>query len=178
MRHGRTEWNAQNKLQGRTDIPLNDDGRKMAEQVREECRKLGFDVCYTSPLIRAKETAEIALKGLNVPIIADDRLVEMCFGICEGMENYFEDENLPVNVLFKNPELYKAVENGEELSDLFARTGDFIENVLKPQLDEERKILIVGHGAMNCSIISQIKKIPVENFWKAGIPNCKLIKLL
>lgn len=79
IRHGKTEWNAKRKLQGRTDIPLNDEGRLMAEKARDEYKDIHFDVCYCSPLIRAKETAEILMKGRNIPIITDDRLMEMCF---------------------------------------------------------------------------------------------------
>ena len=45
MRHGKTEWNALNKLQGRTDIPLNEEGRQMARAAGEEYRKVPFDVC-------------------------------------------------------------------------------------------------------------------------------------
>ena len=88
MRHGKTEWNQQHKLQGRTDIPLNDEGRKMAEAAHTEYLDVHFDVCYTSPLIRAKETAEIVLRDRNVPIITDDRLVEMSFGCYEGLAYY------------------------------------------------------------------------------------------
>lgn len=177
MRHGKTDWNVNKKLQGRTDIPLNDEGREMAKQVREECKAIGFDICYTSPLIRARETAEIALDGLNVPIIPDERLAEMCFGVCEGIEWGFGMSDSPISVLFNEPEKYTAVEGGEELSELYARTGDFLEEIVKPLLKEGKNVLIVGHGAMNCSIISQIKKIPLKDFWKSGIPNCKLIKL-
>ena len=62
MRHGKTEWNELHKLQGRTDIPLNEEGRKMAEQAREKYKDVSFDICYCSPLIRARETAEIVLQ--------------------------------------------------------------------------------------------------------------------
>ena len=55
MRHGRTDWNERHKLQGRTDIPLNANGRQMAEKAREEYADVHFDVCYCSPLIRARE---------------------------------------------------------------------------------------------------------------------------
>ena len=58
MRHGKTDWNAARKLQGRTDIPLNEEGRKMAEEVRRECEEIGFDICFSSPLVRARETAK------------------------------------------------------------------------------------------------------------------------
>jgi probable phosphoglycerate mutase len=179
MRHGKTDWNTKHKLQGRTDIPLNDEGRIMAENAREKYADVHFDVCYCSPLVRAKETAEIVLKGRNVPIIVDARLMEMSFGIYEGIENSFSTPDCPINVLFQNPENYVTpVENAESLDELYRRTGEFIEEIIKPQLQQGKDILIMGHGAMNSSIVCQIKGIPIEKFWSAGIENCKLMKLL
>ena len=52
IRHGKTDWNVWHKLQGRTDIPLNEEGRQMAEAAREEYRDVHFDLCFCSPLIR------------------------------------------------------------------------------------------------------------------------------
>ena len=103
MRHGKTEWNAMHKLQGRMDIPLNEEGREMAEKAREEYKNLNIDICYCSPLVRAKETAEIVLRGRNIPILTDDRLVEMSFGEYEGVENSFHIPDCPINVLYQNP---------------------------------------------------------------------------
>lgn len=177
MRHGKTDWNEIRKLQGRTDIPLNEKGRAMAEEVRGECEKIGFDVCYCSPLKRASETAEIALKGLDVPIIFDDRLMEMSFGIYEGVENASSQPELYINVFFENPKEYKGAEGGETMEELFARTGEFLKEVVEPELAKGKNILIVGHGAMNCSLICHLKNLPVENFWDIGISNCKLIKI-
>ena len=77
MRHGRTDWNDRHKLQGRTDVPLNEEGRRMAEKAAEEYRDIPLDVCWCSPLIRARETAEIVLRGRDVPILTDDRLREI-----------------------------------------------------------------------------------------------------
>ena len=59
IRHGKTDWNVVRKLQGRTDTPLNEDGRTMARKAAIECEDIDFDICYSSPLIRAKETANI-----------------------------------------------------------------------------------------------------------------------
>ena len=123
MRHGRTDWNVRHKLQGRTDIPLNDEGRMMAAEAGEKYADIHFDECYSSPLARAKETAEIFLKGRGVPVYTDDRLVEMGFGIYEGIENSFAIKDCPINSLFKNPEDYVTVEGGESFEQLFARTG-------------------------------------------------------
>ncbi len=179
IRHGKTDWNVLHKLQGRTDIPLNEEGRQMAEEAREAYRNVHFDICFCSPLIRARETAEILLRDRNIPILTDDRLAEMCFGSYEGIENSFQIPDCPINVLFQAPEKYTDPPGGaESLDDLFARTGAFLRERVEPLLKESRDVLIVGHGAMNSSIISQIRHFPREQFWSAGIENCKLMKLL
>lgn len=179
IRHGKTDWNAAYKLQGRTDIPLNDEGREMARQAAKEYADIHFDVCYCSPLIRAMETAELLLRGRDVPIITDDRLVEMCFGIYEGAERCYDDPSVPMNVFFRSPEEYiTPVEKGESMDELFARTGEFLEQVALPLHEAGNSVLIVGHGAMNSSIVCRIRNMERKDFWSAGIPNCKLMQLL
>ena len=178
MRHGRTDWNNLKKLQGRTDIPLNDEGRQMAQNAREEYKSVQFDVCYCSPLVRARETAEILLKGRNVPIITDQRLIEMSFGIYEGVENAYKNPDCPAYVFFKDPEHYIPGDGGETFEELFERTGSFLNEVVEPDIQAGKSVLILGHSAMNSSIICQVKKIPLSHFWDAGIENCKLKKLL
>lgn len=177
MRHGKTDWNARRKLQGNTDIPINDEGRQMAIDAAKEYKDIHFDVCYCSPLIRARETAELVLQGRDIPIIVDDRLREMGFGIYEGIENSFDIPDCPVNVLFFEPQNYKGVEGGETLEDVFKRTGEFLREVVEPELAKGKDVLIVGHGAMNSVIVTQVKEKPVEKLWEEGIPNCKLFKL-
>ncbi len=177
MRHGKTDWNALYKLQGRTNIPLNETGREMARKAAEEYADVHFDVCFCSPLLRAKETAELVLAGRNVPIVYDDRLKEMSFGIYEGTENCISKPELPISVLFSAPAEYRGVEGGETFEQLYARTGEFLREVVNPLLAEGKDVLIVGHGAMNSAIICQVKNIPLEQFWEAGIENCKLKRL-
>ena len=178
MRHGKTDWNKRHKLQGRTDIPLNDEGREMALKAHDEYKNVHFDICYSSPLSRALETASIVLKDRNIPIITDDRLVEMSFGEYEGVENSFQTPDLPINVMFTSPEKYvTSIGGAETFEELFNRTGSFLKEVIEPLLKEGKDVLIVGHGMMNLSIISQIRNIPLEKFWSVGIEQCKLIKL-
>lgn len=179
MRHGKTEWNALHKLQGRTDIPLNEEGKRMARQACEKYKELNIDVCYCSPLVRALETAQIVLKNRKIPIIKDKRLSEMSFGEYEGIENSLAIPDCPINVIFNQPEKYiESVGGAETFEQLFARTGSFLKEVVEPQIQAEKDILIVGHGAMNSSIICQVKKLPIEEFWSAGIEQCKIIKLI
>jgi probable phosphoglycerate mutase len=179
MRHGQTDWNVRHKIQGRTDIPLNAEGRIMAASARKEYAGIHFDVCFASPLVRARETAEIVLEGRNIPIIIDDRLVEMAFGIYEGYEECFQIPDCPVNVIFNAPEKYvTAFEGAESFADLYARTGEFLSEVVNPRLEKGEDILIIGHGAMNLSIVCQVKGIPLEQFWSTEIKNCKLMRLI
>lgn len=179
MRHGKTEWNALHKLQGRTDIPLNEEGKRMARQACEKYKELNIDVCYCSPLVRALETAQIVLKNRKIPIIEDKRLSEMSFGEYEGIENSLAIPDCPINVIFNQPEKYiESVGDAETFEQLFARTGSFLKEIVEPQVQEGKDVLIVGHGAMNSSIICQVKQLPIEEFWSAGIEQCKIIKLI
>ncbi len=178
MRHGRTDWNDLHKLQGRTDIPLNAQGLQMAREAAQRYKDVHFDVCYTSPLRRALTTAEILLEGRDVPIIPDERLCEMCFGVFEGVECVIDRKIEPMYTFFKHPELYTTpAEGAESLAELFARTGAFLEETVQPLLDFDMDVLIVGHGAMNSSIVCRRRHLPVSEFWSAGIENCKLMEL-
>ena len=84
-RHGQTEWNALGKLQGRKDIKLNEIGREQAVTTSEKIKNEKIDIIITSPLKRARETAEIINKQFNVEIVEDDRLMERCYGDFEGI---------------------------------------------------------------------------------------------
>lgn len=130
MRHGKTDWNIQHKLQGRTDIPLNEEGRQMAKQAREDYLNIPIVFVICSPLIRARETAELVLQGRNIPILYDDRLIEMGFGIYEGTANCEDIPDCPVGMLFRHPEQYIARDGAESMQELWERTGHFKRNCI------------------------------------------------
>ena len=87
IRHAKTDWNELYRLQGRTDIPLNQTGIQMARDAGAEYREVHFDVCYCSPLSRAVRTAELLLEGRGVPIIRDERQLEKCNIENKGLAN-------------------------------------------------------------------------------------------
>ena len=178
IRHGKTDWNRFHNLQGKTDIPLNEAGIEMAKEAAERYKDVHFDICYCSPLTRARQTAELLLEGRDVPIVIDNRLEEMGFGIYEGTENVFEKPECPVRELFFSPASYKPVGGAESLGSLISRTGEFLNEAALPQGNGGKDVLIVGHGAMNSAIIGQIRNTPIEKFWAEGIENCRLIRLL
>ena len=103
-RHGQTDWNLLGKIQGQTDIKLNDTGRNQAKETGMQIQNEKIDLIITSPLKRAKETAEIINKNFNVSIIEDDRLLERKYGRNEGSTKEdiqeMEKKNPDVNELW------------------------------------------------------------------------------
>lgn len=178
IRHGRTDWNNRRKIQGQTDVPLNDEGREMARKAAAACAEIPFDVCFCSPLDRAKETAEILLAGRQVPIVFDERLKEMSFGIYEGIEKSFDIPDCPINRFFFTPAEYvEAVEGGESTYELLDRVSAFLTEQINPRLERGEHILIVGHGAVNEAIYCKVMERPVEEFFREPMENCRLIRL-
>jgi len=84
LRHGVTDWNAQGRFQGRTDIPLNDEGIAQAQAAANRLRELSFDHVVASPLVRALKTAEIIAAATGKPLDVDDGIIECDFGSLEG----------------------------------------------------------------------------------------------
>ena len=84
LRHGVTDWNRQGRFQGRTDIPLNDEGVSQAHAAALRLQTIRFDHVVASPLIRAVKTAEIVAAASTKPLAIDDGLIECDFGSLEG----------------------------------------------------------------------------------------------
>lgn len=169
----------------------------MAREAAEMYGSVHLDLCFSSPLRRAIETAEILLgeRGFipgeqdgtgaellrdgRVPILTDDRLREMAFGEYEGIIGYLEGAGTPIDALFLRPQDYRESAGGAEtFPELFARTGAFLRERVYPRLQEGRDVLILGHGAMNSAIVCQVKSRPIEQFWKSGLAQCRMMKLI
>ncbi len=142
VRHGETDWNSIGKFQGRSDIPLNSNGTLQAEQCRQFLKNSQWDLIITSPLKRAKQTAEIINKDLNVPLIEMDEFLERNYGDAEGLTinerlSAFPTKNYP---------------NQEQRDSLKKRVIKGIEKV--NQLHNRKKILLVSHGAVINTILA------------------------
>ncbi len=178
VRHGETVWNAKKLLQGSTDIELNEKGRELAGLTGQNLETVHFDVIYSSPLIRAYETACLIRGHRNIPIIRDERLRELCFGINEGknFSKLLEDESDPFHYFFKRPDLYQAPEKGETLEHICERAADFLSEVVEPQKQDLERIMIVAHGAMNKALMCHIKHHGIDQYWSGGLQtNCNVI---
>jgi broad specificity phosphatase PhoE len=85
VRHGETDWNADGRLQGQTDRPLSDFGRRQALQLAEELADEELEAIYSSDLARARETAEIVAKRVGQAVALDPELREKDWGTWEGL---------------------------------------------------------------------------------------------
>ena len=84
LRHGITQWNKLKKVQGAMDIPLAPEGIELAKRTGEALKDVPFDICFTSPLARARQTAHYVLGNRQIPVIEDKRIQEIDFGVLEG----------------------------------------------------------------------------------------------
>ena len=84
VRHGESAWNAENRLCGRSDVPLSENGRRQAQSLAERLRPIPFEALYSSPLKRAFETARLISESIGLEPIPDERLVELDYGQWEG----------------------------------------------------------------------------------------------
>ncbi|MBS4218781.1 histidine phosphatase family protein [Bacillus sp. FJAT-49711] len=142
IRHGETDWNALGKLQGRTDIPLNSTGIQQAEECRDFLKSDSWDAIITSPLQRAKRTAEIINEGLQVELVEMEEFVERSFGDAEGLTRK-EIESIYPN---------KNVPNQEDRSALNERVIEGIEKINRKY--GNKKVLLVAHGGVINAILS------------------------
>lgn len=175
IRHGETKWNKRHLLQGKADLPLNENGVYVAKLTAKGLREVPFDAVYTSPLKRAYETAQLVTEG-RCPIYADKRLEEIGFGIYEGYCCNREGYNIPdpdFVYFFQDPTRYAPPEGGESVEALCARTGDFLKELTENPENKDKTFLVSTHGAALQSILVGIRKTPLSRFWQGGVHrNC------
>lgn len=175
VRHGETDWNKERKIQGQVDIPLNEFGRHLARETAKGLRDVPFDVCFTSPLGRARETAQIILQGRDVPILEDKRILEMNFGVLEGKCCSKEGWDVPdsFQMFFDDPVHYQAPEGGEDFQAVRERTGDFLNWLFAQEQYRDSAVLVTTHGAAMAGLLNNLKKKPLAEYWGVGVhKNC------
>ena len=179
VRHGETPWNKEKRLQGSTDIMLAPAGRELAKKTGENLMDTNIDIIYSSPLKRAYETADLIRNGRDIEIITDERIRELNFGSFEG-KSYAEliENDTAFKYFFNEPHLYEPTHDGESLTQLIKRAGNFMQNVIEPLEAHCQRVMIVAHGAINKGIMSYVKKHSLEHFWSGGLQrNCNVIIL-
>ncbi|NBE52125.1 histidine phosphatase family protein [Streptomyces boluensis] len=155
-RHGQTEWSLSGRHTGRTDIPLLDEGRRGAKLLGERLRRAPWnglpDVeVRTSPLVRARETCDIA--GFGERAREWDTLMEFDYGAYEGMTPADIHATRPGWVIWRD-----GVPEGETLADVSARADEVVEWARSA----DRDVLVFAHGHILRSIGARWLGLPVD----------------
>lgn len=168
VRHGVTAWNKEGRSQGNSDIPLDAEGIQMAEHVATRLAAEQWDVIYSSPLLRAKKTAEIIAKRKPaIEVVLDDRLRETGGGQIEGTTMAERIE--------KWGESWRELDlNQEPHEEVVARGMVLIEDLKRKYPGQ--KVLVVSHGSFIGKVIRAL--VPEKELSdKIGNTSVTLVKL-
>jgi len=147
VRHGETDWNAQRRIQGATDIPLNDRGRAQAAHAADLLARRGWDAVISSPLSRAYETASIIAARVGLPEPeTDPRLVERNYGEAEGLTIEEVDERFPGGAEPPGRERPEAV-----AARAMAALVDIAE------AHPEQAVIVVAHGGLIRQVLNTVE---------------------
>ncbi|MFH1869644.1 MAG: histidine phosphatase family protein [Pseudomonadota bacterium] len=159
-RHGETDWNIAGILQGWTDVPINDQGRRQAYELVGGFSHAGFAKVYSSPLIRSRETAEIIARSLRLePPACHDGLMERNFGAIQGIPKSELADLNPVllqQILKRNPAT--DFEQGETMDEFADRVLDAVASIARPNAGT--RILAITHGWVMDVITRHIAGLP------------------
>ena len=162
VRHGETDWNVKKKIQGKTDIPLNENGIRQAQELAKRLveEKVSVKHVYHSPQLRAAKTAQIAAEALHAECIAMDGLIEMNLGKWEGSNwRIIERENSEEYQEWRKDRRFVRTPGGESYNDVVKRTLETMEYIIKK---ENSDVLIVTHSAIIMALRCYIAGLPFE----------------
>ena len=174
IRHGQTYWNKKKKMQGQVNIPLNDTGRQQAVKLAGELKKYDFDVCFSSPLDRAYETAKIVVGDRNIEMIKHELLTEQGYTVCEGQWQPFV-YRFPLCQMYhyvRWPDKYVPPIGAESFADMVERGGRVLNELLAPAAEKYDTVLVGAHGVIICAMLNWLEKTPIEHFLDNVLQNC------
>lgn len=163
VRHGETEWTADDRFNGRTDIPLSEKGKIQASYLGLALRNDDITVCFATPLQRTQSTARLALEGRNVDIIINPQLIEADFGAWEGLSRQQIKSQFP-----KEWERWNADPagnfplRGESGYQVAARVIPALNDIIAQYAG--KTILIIAHNTVNRVILAHVLGLPLSEF--------------
>lgn len=171
VRHGQTDWNLAQKMQGgESEKDLNATGIKQAQKTKQELENVKYDIIIRSPMHRAEQTADIINEDRNVEIIVDERLRERRLGEFEGHDVTEEMEER-----IWNYDLNYQIPGGENLHDFEKRIDEFFDDIKEKYHD--KSVLIVAHGGIAKVIKAHLYGMPEsQNLAEISMNNCEIIE--
>ena len=167
-RHGQTPWNVEDLVCGRADVPLTEIGQQQAKLLAESAVDKGIDVILSSPLQRARQTAQAVSDAIGVPIQIDDRLVEMDFGTYDGTSRFDEEFQ------WVRAQMPTRFPGGESGFDLAYRVYGLLYEIKEKYAD--KTVLLVCHNCVCRMVRSFFVNMSTEEYGNYHAPNDQLVE--
>lgn len=166
-RHGQTEWNVQQRIQGWFDSPLTAYGKEQAQALSKRLTKIPFIAAYTSPSGRAIDTAKLILDGHQTPLFIKHELKEINVAEWQGMTLPAIEEMYPIQYddYFHHAERFRSTE-GEDFYDVQERAKKLIAKIESKYTNEDN-VLIVTHSIVKKVLINTFLGEPMEHLWSS-----------
>lgn len=163
VRHGRSEANAQRRVQGWLDSPLDEVGCTQARAVARRLQQEQPQVVYTSPLLRARKTAEIIAHRLEIPLVVDERLRERGVGVLTGLTGEEIALQFPdLQEAWRDSRKMLSPPEGESPALFFARVRAAFRSIVDDHPHDN--VVVVSHGGVLIGYLAQLLDMPV-GYW-------------
>ena len=167
VRHGQTAWNKEEIFRGRTDIPLDETGLREAEGAGEYLKEIKVTAIYSSPLTRARQTAEKIAALHPVEVKFHPGIIDMSFGDWEGHSlKQIRDRDEERYRQWKEQPHLLEIPGGETLGEVRKRSMAALEEVIRWHPDEI--VVLVSHRVINKVLICGALGIDNSHFWQIG----------
>jgi len=173
-RHGETVWNAEHRVQGHTDLKLNDRGISQAERLAARIEGLNISTVFSSDLSRAADTAKILLKKLPGAAYHSTFLLrERNWGVFEGKTWQDIESHLPEEIreLRSHPVDFRP-EGGESRRDVLDRIEKFVGELIENHWNQD--VILVTHGGVSSLLIKYMTGMDLANITPFRIENCSI----
>jgi probable phosphoglycerate mutase len=167
VRHGETTWNREGRYQGRTDVPLSDEGEAQAHALGKRLAGLPITIALTSPLARTRRTAEAVLGDRKVALEAEAALIEISHGKWEGqLASDIEHSHAEMFGTWRTrPDRHvPAGPDAETLGDVEERAWPVLVRTCA-RLGADETALIVAHDAVNRVLLCRVLGLPLTRVW-------------
>lgn len=174
LRHGQSVWNLENRFTGWVDVDLSPLGEEEAQKAGELLRTTPIDYVFTSMLLRAQRTADLALSiagKTGIPIERSEALNERHYGDLQGLNKDDIGKQYGAEQLKIWRRSYDiAPPNGESLKDTQERCLPYYHSTIEPKLREGKNVLVAAHGNSLRSIVMHLDHLDKEEVVELNIP--------
>ena len=164
VRHGETEWNKEGRMQGRLNSNLTPRGKKYAMLLGERLKDTEFAHIISSPSGRTLETVQLIKGNRDIPIITDERIMEMNLGSWQGMKQDDLKKQYPNEYEhFINKPDDHQIEGAESLTEMSNRATEFLTELKKSR--DNGNLLVVTHGRFISALYAVFKGVELKDIW-------------